>query len=357
MGPGGSRPRRRGRRRGCRPAPPPPLDRPTGGSGRTRPTSCAALACPSRPDTVRTSTPEASKRVAAKWRRSWKRTPSMPSCAQNREKASVIRPGFHGAIQSGSSENTNASSDKAMSNSAARSSIAVLCRPRRSTVPASSASRRAWWVLVSFSITSRPTWTAERSTSTWAPTRSTADQRSTISSPRRAPVTAATWKNTPSSGRRDCFAASMSRITSSGDGGFNDVRRTAGGLARSAAFVPTHSQRTAWLSALTDHGMHLTNRRWAQPLVGESTVEAVEVLGRQLGDLHLAEGRNDPPGSESSVFGSRLWRQRPAHVLEPSIEQLGRGGERPRDTTSWLSAFSASRLVPLNPRRLEIGDQ
>ena len=36
--------------------------------------------CPSRPDTVRTSTPADSSRVAAEWRRSWKGTPLIPSC-------------------------------------------------------------------------------------------------------------------------------------------------------------------------------------------------------------------------------------------------------------------------------------
>ena len=77
----------------------------------------AALRCPSRPATVRMSTPAPNSWVATKWRKSWRRTPATPSAAHSRRKARDTESGYHGFDASSAVLNTKASSATATSHS------------------------------------------------------------------------------------------------------------------------------------------------------------------------------------------------------------------------------------------------
>jgi hypothetical protein len=74
----------------------------------------------------------------------------------------VQTSGRHGAVASGSSENRNASAPSDTPTARARSRARRWNSRSSSRVASSTATRRAWWVLVSFSIRWRSTWAIER---------------------------------------------------------------------------------------------------------------------------------------------------------------------------------------------------
>ena len=139
--------------------------------------------------------------MAAKWRRSCRRTPVIPSPSDSRRNARVTRSGRHGVAPSGESENTNADFGTFAPHASARSVHRRRCTSSDASVVESKDTRRLACDLVPFSTRS----------SLRVPTRDlaiarepnvapTSDHRSAHNSPRRAPVTAASRRKHPRSG-------------------------------------------------------------------------------------------------------------------------------------------------------------
>lgn len=112
----------------------------------------------------------------------------------------------------------------------------------------SRATRRERFVFVDLSSTPPFTTTTDRATSIRPCSRSTSDQRSPHSSPRRMPVSAANIRSFATSGSRSS-AISTTRRTTSTDG-TETLRWTIfGGFDISATLRRTQPQRTAWWRA------------------------------------------------------------------------------------------------------------
>ena len=130
----------------------------------------------------------------------------------------VTDDGFRLLLPSGSRENTNASGADVASASEQRTSHRARCSVRAVTVLGSTVTCRRWWVLVSFSAITVPSWAIARRTVMTARFRSMWRHRSAHSSPRRAPVTIVSQTKNP-----QCtsirYASAISRAASSGEGG------------------------------------------------------------------------------------------------------------------------------------------
>ncbi len=208
-----------------------------------------ARAWPRRPATVRTSTPAAMSRVAARCRvASLRLKPERPVRRSSLSKVVVQLSGRSGWVPPGRRENTNASALSSPPQAVAAACADARCWRSRSRVPSSSATVRRLWVLVGRSCTPPSTTMTARSMVTVLASTSTSRQRRAQSSPRRAPVAAATRSTTANSGSWRS-AASTRRANSSGLGGVTIGRWTVGGSAQLAGFRLSHPHRTARSSA------------------------------------------------------------------------------------------------------------
>jgi hypothetical protein len=171
---------------------------------------------------------------------------SIPSRSAILRYRCVTDDGLRLVEPSGEFENTNASGDISSPSAAARASHRWRCSVSAATVPGSIVTYLRWWVLVSFSSVSLPSWAMARRTVTTARPRSTWRHCNAHSSPRRAPLTIVSQTSIPQSGSAR-NASAIKRAASSGVGGCGSGDGTGGGSAWSIGLTLTHRQRTARL--------------------------------------------------------------------------------------------------------------